>query len=113
MIRDDCRGDIKLFVKIENNTDFKRSGLDLIYEKGITVKEALCGFTFELKYITGKTYTINNQAGNIITDGYRKTIPGMGFFRDGHTGNLVIIFNVKYPEKLTNDIIEKLKQIDF
>ena len=113
VMRDDCKGDIKVFVKIENNTDFKRSGLDLIYEKNITVKEALCGFTFELKYITGKTYTINNQAGNIITDGYRKTIPGMGFVRDGHTGNLVIIFNVKYPEKLTNDVIEQLKNIDF
>jgi DnaJ-class molecular chaperone len=113
IIREDCKGDIKIFVKIENNTDFKRSGLDLIYEKNITVKEALCGFSFELKYITGKTYTINNQAGNIITDGHRKIIPNMGFVRDGHTGNLVIIFNVKYPEKLTNDVVEKLKQIDF
>ena len=113
MIRDDCRGDIKLFVKIENNTDFKRSGLDLIFEKDITVKEALCGFSFELKYITGKVYTINNQSGNIINNGYRKTIPNMGFVREGHTGNLIIIFNVKYPEKLTNDIIDQLKNIDF
>ncbi len=112
-IREDCKGDIKVFVKIENNTDFKRSGLDLIYEKSITIKEALCGFSFDLKYITGKIYTINNQSGNIITDGYRKPINGMGFVRDGHTGNLVIIFNIKYPEKLTNEVVEQLRKIDF
>lgn len=112
-IREDCKGDIKIFVKIENNTDLKRSGIDLIYEKDITVKEALCGFSFDLKYITGKIYTINNQPGNIITDGHKKLIPNMGFVREGHTGNLIIIFNVKYPEKLTNEVVEQLKKIDF
>lgn len=111
--REDCKGDIKLFIKIENDTEFKRSGLDLIYEKTIGVKEALCGFTFELKYITGKVYTINNNSGNIINHGYRKIIPNMGFSREQHTGNLIIIFNVKFPEKLTEEIMDQLKKIDF
>ena len=111
--RDDCKGDIKLFLKIENETEFKRSGLDLIYEKTITVKEALCGFTFELKYITGKIYTINNNSGNIISNGYRKIIPNMGFSRKQHNGHLIIIFNVKFPDKLTEVIMEQLKKIDF
>jgi DnaJ-class molecular chaperone len=113
VLRDDCKGDIKIFIKIENNTEFKRSGIDLIYEKIITVKEALCGFTFELKYISGKVYTINNNSGNIISNGYRKTIPNMGFSRDNHTGNLIIIFIVKFPDKLTDEVIEKLKKIEF
>ena len=111
--RDDCKGDIKLFIKVENDTEFKRSGLDLIYEKIISVKEALCGFTFELKYITGKVYTINNNSGNIISHGYRKIIPNMGFTREQHSGNLIIIFMVKFPEKLTEETMEQLKQIDF
>jgi DnaJ-class molecular chaperone len=113
VLRDDCKGDIKIFIKIENNTEFKRSGIDLIYEKIITLKEALCGFSFELKYITGKIYTINNNSGNIINNGYKKTIPNMGFSRDNHTGNLIIIFNVKFPDKLTDETLEKLKKIDF
>ena len=112
-IREDCKGDIKIFVKIENDTEFKRSGLDLLLEKTITVKEALCGFNFELKYITGKTYTITNNSGNIISQGYRKIIPNMGFQREQHTGNLIIGFNVKFPEKLTDEIMEQLKKIDF
>lgn len=113
MINENCKGDIKIFIKIENNTDFKRSGLDLIFEKTITVKEALCGFNFELKYITGKIYTITNNSGNIISNGYQKTIPNMGFTREHHTGNLIIIFNVKFPEKLSETTISLLKNIDF
>jgi DnaJ-class molecular chaperone len=77
------------------------------------VKEALCGFSFELKYITGKTYTITNNSGNIISHGYRKIIPNMGFSREQHNGNLIIIFTVKFPEKLTDEVMEQLKKIDF
>lgn len=113
VIREDCKGDIKIFVKIENDTEFKRSGLDLLLEKTITIKEALCGFNFELKYITGKTYTITNNSGNIISQGYRKIIPNMGFSREQHTGNLIIFFNVKFPEKLSDEVMEQLKKIDF
>lgn len=113
MSREDCKGDIKVFIKIENNTDFKRSGLDLLLEKTISVKEALCGFNFELKYITGKTYTITNQSGNIISHGYKKIIPNMGFTRDQHVGNLIISFNVQFPEKLSVETMDELKKIDF
>jgi DnaJ-class molecular chaperone len=113
IVRDDCKGDIKIFIKIQNDTDFKRSGLDLLLEKTITVKEALTGFSFELKYITGKTYTITNNSGNIISHGYRKIIPNMGFSRDQHNGNLIICFTVKFPEKLTDEVMEQLKKIDF
>ena len=112
-ISDDLKGDVKVVIKIENNTNFLRSGLDLILAKSISIKEALCGFTFEVKYITGRTYTINNNAGNIIPNGYKKIIPSMGFSRDGHTGNLIIIFDVKFPEKLSEAALEALKKIDF
>lgn len=111
--REDCKGDIKIFIKIDNKTGFVRSGLDLLLEKTITVKEALCGFDFELKYITGKTYTITNTSGNIISHGYKKIIPNMGFTRENHTGNLIISFSVKFPDKITEDTMIKLKSIDF
>jgi DnaJ-class molecular chaperone len=73
----------------------------------------LCGFSFELKYITGKVYTITNNSGNIISHGYKKVIPNMGFERDGHKGNLIIMFDVQFPEKLTPEIIDALKAISF
>jgi DnaJ family protein B protein 4 len=112
-IREDCRGDIKIFIKIENDTEFRRNGLDLLLDKTITIKEALCGFSFDLKYITGKVYTITNNSGTIISHGYRKVIPNMGFSRDQHTGNLIILFNVMFPEKINEEAMEQLKKIDF
>lgn len=113
ILNEHFKGDVKVVIKIENNTGFQRQGLDLFLPKTISIKEALCGFTFELKYITGKTYTINNNAGNIIPNGYKKIIPNMGFSRDEHTGNLIIVFDVKFPEKLSDDVLEALKKIEF
>jgi molecular chaperone DnaJ len=105
------KGDIKLFVKVENTTDFKRAGLDLILERKVTLKEALCGFMFELKHINGKSYTINNNPGSIVTPAYFKNIPNMGLTRDGHCGNMIITFDVVFPETLSLDTISKLKEI--
>lgn len=111
IINEQCKGDIKLFIKIHNDSQFKRSGLDLILEKTISLKEALCGFSFEIKYIDGKSYTLNNNSGNIIPPEYRKVIQKMGLTRDEHTGNMIVIFHVEFPEKLTESQIVKLKEI--
>ena len=112
-LREECKGDIKIFVKIINDTEFIRQGLDLVLEKNITLKEALCGFDFELKYITGKVYTITNHSGSIVESGYKKNIPGMGFTREQHTGNLIIVFKVQFPKSLSLETLEQLKSIDF
>lgn len=108
---DTCIGDIKLFIKIDNTTDLKRYGLDLILEKKISLKEALCGFSFEFKYVNNKNYTINNNGGNIIPPGHKKTIPNMGLTRDGHTGSLIIHFDIEFPQKLNETVVSELSRI--
>ena len=105
VVNEQCKGDIKIFIRIENDTGFQRRGLDLIIEKKISLKEALCGFSFDLKYINGKAYTINNQSGNIIPFGHQKVIANMGLTRDGHTGNMVIVFQIELPLTLTPEQI--------
>lgn len=105
------RGDIKIAIKILNNTSLAREGLNLIYNKTLTFKESICGFTFDLPYLSNKLFKINNNNGVIIQNGYRKVIPSLGMIRDEHTGNLIIHFSVIYPEKLTDEQIEKLKEI--
>jgi DnaJ-class molecular chaperone len=111
VINETCKGDVKIFIKIENDTLFQRKGLDLYMDKKISLKEALCGFSFDLKYINGKVYTINNQAGNVIPSEYQKVIPGMGLTRDNHTGNLIIVFHVEFPEKIPIEKIDLLKTL--
>jgi len=112
MMTDYCKGDVKLFIKVTNNTDLQRHGLDLILEKKITLKESLCGFSFDLKYVNGKNYTINNNSGNIIPPGHKKIIPNMGLTRDDkHKGNLIIIFEVEFPATLKEEALVKLNEI--
>ena len=113
VLNETCKGDIKIFVKIENDSIFKRVGLDLVLEKSINLKDALCGFSFEITYINGKSYTLNNNSGNIIPHGFRKIIPNMGLERESHKGNMIIEFNVQFPEKLSESVIASLKKIEF
>jgi len=110
-INETCKGDIKIFIKIENTTYFERNGLDLLINQKITLKEALCGFSFELKYINDKVYTVNNNIGNVITPGYKKIIKNMGLTRDNHVGNLIINFTIDFPSDLTIEQINSLQEI--
>jgi DnaJ-class molecular chaperone len=110
-INDTCKGDVKIFISVYNDSQFTRRGLDLIVRKDISLKDALCGFSFDIKYLNGKVYTINNQKGNIIPTNYEKVIPNMGLTRENHVGNLIIIFNTKFPETLPMEKIEALEKL--
>ena len=111
ILSENVKGDVKVFVKIINDTIFQRSGLDVIIEKNISLKESLCGFTFDIKYLNGKCYTLNNNKGNIIHPEYKKIYPNMGFKRGEHRGNMIIHFHVLFPENLTEEQILKLNEI--
>ncbi|MAA51446.1 MAG: hypothetical protein CMJ41_00075 [Phycisphaerae bacterium] len=104
------KGHIKIFIKVSNNTDLVRRGLDLVYQKVITLKEALCGFTFDLDYLDERIFKVDNHNGNVISPGYKKVIQGLGMKRDGHKGNLIIEFTVTFPERLTKEQISSIEQ---
>ena len=105
------KGDIEVKITINNNTKFIREGLDLIYKKTISLKESLCGFSFDITYIDDRQYKITNAAGNIIPANYKKIIPELGMIRDNIKGDLYIIFDIIYPNNLTIDQIEKIANI--
>jgi len=117
IINNNLKGDIKISVKIANTSEFTRKGLNLIYKKRITLKEALTGFTFDLKHLSGKTYTINNQGGRIIRTGFNKVVRHMGMRRERPhpapplVGDLIILFDIVFPDSLTEEQIAKLKEI--
>jgi len=111
VISEQCKVEIKINILIHNNTPFKRSGLDLILDKTISIKEALCGFSFELNYINGKSYTLNNSKGKIIPPEYKKVYPEMGLKRGEHKGNMIINFHVEFPTTLNIEQIDKLSEI--
>jgi DnaJ family protein B protein 4 len=111
ILSDTNKGDIKVFIKIQNDSEFIRNGLDLVLNKTISLKDALCGFVFDMNYLDGRVFKINNIGGNVIANNYNKILPGYGMKREDHIGNLVINFTVNFPEKLTEEQINKLREI--
>jgi DnaJ-class molecular chaperone len=105
------RGDVKVTFHVAEHELFKRSGLDIHTEKTITLKEALCGFVFNIEHVNGKKFVFNSSSGNIIRDGLIKTIPKLGIRRGEEVGNLSIVFHVAYPEKLTEEQVKKIAEI--
>lgn len=112
VVNDQLKGDVKVGFRISNTTPFERVGLDLVYKKKISLKEALCGFAFEIKHLNEKTLSIHNKTNvNIITPGYRKIFQQMGMKRNGTTGNLIVELDVQFPEKLTQEQMDILAQV--
>ena len=109
----DCCGDVRVAFQIHNTTPFQRQGMDLHYRKTITLKDALCGFSFEIAHINGKTLSLNNRTNpTIIRPNFKKVVPTLGIQRsDGATGNLVIEFDVEFPDTLTTEQIGSLSGI--
>lgn len=101
-------GDVKVIIKLQNHYLFKRTGLDLYFEKNISLKESLLGFSFDLMFLNNKKYKINNDK---ILLNKQITIKNLGFIRDDFNGNLIINFNIIFPENLTEIQKEKLNEI--
>lgn len=104
-------GDIKIQIKIKDHILFRRKGLDLLLEKDITLKESLCGFNFEVKHLNEKKYIIKNEGEYIIKFNEKKIINNLGMERDNYKGNLIIIFNITYPDQLSNIQKNQLREI--
>lgn len=103
--------DVRIRIHIKNESEFIRHGLDLVLLKKITLKEALCGFTLELKYLNGKTIRLNNDSGNIIASMSEIIVNDFGMRRGEHKGNLIVKFEIEMPSKLSSDQIEKIRDI--
>lgn len=105
-------GDLKIVVQIENTTKFIRNGLDLHYQVPISLKDALCGFSLEIKHLNGKVLSLNNKENNtVIKPNHKKTVPNLGMVKGENTGNLVIEFLVEFPEELNRVQIDQLREI--
>ena len=55
------RGDVKVTFHVAEHDVFKRNGLDIHTEKTISLKEALCGFVFNIEHVNGKKFAFNDK----------------------------------------------------
>jgi DnaJ-class molecular chaperone len=106
------RGELRIQINLINNTEYLRNGLDLIYNKRITLKESLCGVNFIVEHINGKKLNLNTlENPHIILPNYSKIIPQMGMKKDNQIGNLKINFEVEFPKQLSTEQIKQLNAI--
>ena len=106
------KGDVKIIIAVENTTQFKREGLDLVFHKNLSLKESLCGFSFDIEHLNNKKLAFNNKSNNtLVKPNYRKKIPNMGLTRKDKTGSLVIVFDIIFPDKLDQEQMDKLNDI--
>jgi DnaJ-class molecular chaperone len=108
-----CKGDIQIIIQIENNSIFRRNNMDLIYKKTLSLKEALCGFSFEIKHLNGENINVNNnKEKNVIKNGHIMNLSGLGMFREGHgKGNLIIEFDIDFPVSLSDEQRESINKV--
>ena len=106
------RSELRLHFSVINNTNFIRRGMDLIYNKKISLKESLCGVSFIIDHINGQKMNLNTlNAPNVIKPNYSKEIPGYGMIKDNHTGKLIIAFEIEFPNEITDEQLSKLREI--
>eukprot|EP00475_Leptophrys_vorax_P009263 TRINITY_DN1612_c0_g1_i1.p1 TRINITY_DN1612_c0_g1~~TRINITY_DN1612_c0_g1_i1.p1 ORF type:complete len:432 (-),score=136.24 TRINITY_DN1612_c0_g1_i1:38-1333(-) len=94
-------GDIIVVIQQEPHPYFTRKDNDLLYEKKITLVEALTGFEFYIKHLDGRLLHVKSEHGQIIKPGEIKVIEseGMPVHRNPHLkGNLFVTFKIQFPE---------------
>jgi DnaJ family protein A protein 2 len=92
-------GDVVLVVQQKEHDMFTRlpNPADLIFEKHISLKEALCGCAFNVKHLDGRVIRISSGEGEVIKPGSFKVVPEEGMpvhTRPFLKGNLYIKFEV-------------------
>ncbi|XP_072900124.1 dnaJ homolog subfamily B member 13 isoform X2 [Hemitrygon akajei] len=94
--------DIIFVVKEKPHPWFCRDKNDLIYNVPIELAKALTGYTVEIETLDDRFLSI--PINDIVHPKYTKVVPGEGMplSKDPSSkGNLIIQFDIKFPDKLT------------
>jgi DnaJ-class molecular chaperone len=114
-INEEVKGDVKINIKIENKTPFKRVGDDLYLKKTVSLKDALCGIDFDFNHISGNNLSLKSslqdETNMVIYPGSKKVLPNLGMIRNGKMGNLTIEFDVEFPKQMSKEKLLKIQSI--
>jgi DnaJ family protein A protein 2 len=112
-------GDIVAVLQQLKHERFVRDGNDLILKKKLSLAEALCGFQFTVQHLDERVLLVSNNPGQIVKPGDRKCVTGQGMpiysARTGpgaplRFGDLIIEFEIEFPERVETEALTLLKQ---
>lgn len=103
--------DIVFVIKNKEHSLFRRDGDDLIFTAKIPLGKALIGCSIEVPTLDGRL--LNIPINDIVHPKYTKTVPaeGMPLSKDiAARGNLVIEFFIQFPDQLTPEKKQLIRQ---
>lgn len=104
--------DIVFVIKDKSHPVFKRVGNDIIINKTITLKEALCGTSVMIDTLDDRKLKVNIR--DVVTPEYQKVVSNEGMPISkvpGSRGDMIINFTVTWPKTLTDEQKEKISKI--
>jgi len=93
-------GDVIFTVRLKKHKIYHRKGADLGCGHTLTLCEALCGYQFKLKHVSGKTLIIKSKPDEVVQPGDLKVLSDFGLPQKGNHfvhGHLYIQFKVVFP----------------
>eukprot|EP00998_Keelungia_sp_KM082_P005744 NODE_2043_length_1151_cov_163.349609_g2026_i0.p1 GENE.NODE_2043_length_1151_cov_163.349609_g2026_i0~~NODE_2043_length_1151_cov_163.349609_g2026_i0.p1 ORF type:complete len:337 (+),score=63.99 NODE_2043_length_1151_cov_163.349609_g2026_i0:22-1011(+) len=107
-------GDVVIVLQEKKHEKFTRQKQDLLISRTITLKEALCGLSFPLQHLDGRTLLVKLAEGDLVKPGSVKCVQneGMPHKRNPFSkGNLLIKFEVEMPEGLSEKALDTLRKV--
>lgn len=106
-------GDVQFVITERKHAQFERVGHDLVKTVRITLKQALMGVQVKVSTLDGRTLRVP-VTENTIYPGFSHKVVGEGMpikHTDGRQcGDLVIKFEVQFPERLSNEQKETISR---
>ncbi|GAN09735.1 DnaJ protein homolog 1-like isoform X1 [Mucor ambiguus] len=105
--------DLVFEVEEKPHASFIRHGDNLLTTVKLTLKEALTGFKKSIPRLDGRTMATVETENRIIQNGQEEILIGEGMPNEetGEKGDLIVRFQVEFPESLTAEQTESLKNI--
>ncbi|XP_040006047.1 dnaJ homolog subfamily B member 13 isoform X3 [Xiphias gladius] len=103
--------DIVFIVRQKSHPLFVRQHNDLIYKAQVSLEMALTGFSVDVETLDGRL--LNIPINDIVHPTYKKVVTGEGMplSQDpSQRGNLILTFDIQFPEKLPAERKHLIKQ---
>lgn len=110
--KNEVSGNFIVIIDIINDPNFKRQNFDLIFESKITFKESIVGKNLIIPHIE-ETFVVDIKQFCIINPNKKYIIPKKGLQDElGNRGDLILKFNIIYPDRfLNNDEVKLLEDV--
>ena len=102
-------GDIIFIFREKKDKSRSRIGNNLILNIPILLSEALCGICSTIKHPSGSNIGI--KCDYIIKPNTKHIIKGLGFTKNNSVGDLIINFDIIFPDKLDDQRSELLNKL--